>query len=62
MDLVTVVLVLVVVGVLLWLINAFISMPHALKSVLNTFVVIGVVVWLLYIFGYLQRLPNFRPR
>jgi hypothetical protein len=62
MDLVSVVLVLVVVGVLLWLINAFIAMPYGLRSILNAFVVIGLVIWLLYVFGLIHRLPNYRPR
>jgi hypothetical protein len=62
MDLASVVLVLVVVGVLLWLINAFIPMPYSLRSILNAFVVIGLVIWLLYVFGLIHRLPNYRPR
>jgi hypothetical protein len=51
MSLISVVLTLIVVGVLLWLINTFIPMQAAIKSILNAVVVIAVVIWLLYAFG-----------
>ena len=51
MSLISVVLTLIVVGVLLWLINTFIPMQAAIKSILNAVVVIAVIIWLLYAFG-----------
>jgi len=51
MSLLTVVIVLVVVGVLLWLINAYIPMDRKIKNILNILVVIVVVIWLLKAFG-----------
>lgn len=51
MSLLTVVIVLIVVGVLLWLINAYIPMDRKIKNILNIVVVIGVVIWLLKAFG-----------
>lgn len=51
MPLVQVVLVLIVVGVLLWLINRFIPMAGAIKTILNVVVVIVVILWLLNLFG-----------
>lgn len=51
MSLVSVVVTLVIVGVFLWLINAFIPMQSTIKSILNLVVVIAVVLWLLYGFG-----------
>jgi hypothetical protein len=51
MPLLTVVMVLIVVGVVLWLINRFIPMQGTIKSILNAVVVIAVVLWLLNIFG-----------
>ena len=60
MPLITVVVVLIVVGVLLWLINRFIPMDHMIKSILNAVVVIAVVVWLLSAFGVLGSLSNIR--
>ena len=53
MSLLTVVIVLIVVGVLLWLINAYIPMDSKIKNILNIVVVIGVVIWLLRAFGVL---------
>jgi hypothetical protein len=58
MPLVTVVVVLIVVGVLLWLVNAYIPMDSKIKSILNAVVVIAVVLWLLQVFGLLSSLTN----
>jgi hypothetical protein len=54
MPLLQVVLTLIVVGVLLWLVNRFIPMQGAIKSILNAVVVIAVVLWLLNLFGLFQ--------
>jgi hypothetical protein len=62
MDLLSVVLVLVVVGVLLWLINTYVPMQPTIKSILNAVVIIVVVLWLLRAFGLLDALPTFRTR
>lgn len=51
MPLVNVVITLIVVGVLLWLVNAYIPMDGKIKSILNVVVVIAVVIWLLQVFG-----------
>jgi hypothetical protein len=55
MSLITVVVTLIVVGVLLWLVNAYIPMDGKIKGILNAVVVIAVVIWLLYAFGILDR-------
>ena len=60
MSLITVVLVLVVVGVILWLINTYIPMDRKIKNILNVVVVIIVVLWLLKAFGLLDFLGNVR--
>lgn len=51
MPILTILLVLIVVGVLLWLVNAYIPMQRSIKSILNAVVVIVVVIWLLKAFG-----------
>jgi hypothetical protein len=56
--LIHVVLVLIVVGVVLWLINAFIPMARPIKSILNAVVIIAVVLWLLSAFGVIGSLPG----
>jgi hypothetical protein len=58
MPLLQVVLVLVVVGVLLWMINAFIPMQRTIKSILNAVVVICVVLWLLNVFGLFHSMSR----
>jgi hypothetical protein len=60
MPLINLVVVLIVVGVLLWLVNAYIPMDRKIKNILNIVVVIAVVVWLLQAFGLLQSLDSIR--
>jgi hypothetical protein len=55
MPLINLIITLVVVGVLLWLVNAYIPMDGKIKKILNIVVVICVVVWLLYAFGILHH-------
>jgi hypothetical protein len=56
MSLISLVVVLIVVGVLLWLVNTYIPMDGKIKSILNAVVVIAVVIWLLQVFGLLGSL------
>jgi hypothetical protein len=56
MPLIQLVVVLIVVGVLLWLVNAYIPMQARIKQILNIVVVIAVVLWLLSVFGVFQYL------
>ena len=51
MDLFTIVIVLIVVGILLWLVNEYIPMDAKIKKILNIVTVILVVLWLLRAFG-----------
>jgi len=60
MSLITVVIVLVVVGVVLWLINTYIPMQSTIKKILNAVVVIVVILWLLNAFGLLEGLDKIR--
>jgi hypothetical protein len=55
MPLVTVVLTLIIVGVVLWLINTYIPMQAAIKSIINIIVVVAVVLWVLYGFGIITH-------
>ena len=58
MTLVSIVVVLVVVGLLLWLINTYIPMAGGIKSVLNVVVFIVVAIWLLQGFGLVGNIPG----
>ena len=58
MGLIEIILVIVAVGVVMWLINAFIPMPGAIKTILNVLVVILLIIWLLQIFGVISPIIN----
>lgn len=60
MSLITLVLVLVVVGVVLWLINSYIPMQATIKKILNVVVIVIVVLWLLGVFGIIDSLDTIR--
>lgn len=54
MSLITVIVVLIIVGVVLGIINAYIPMARSIKSILNAVVIIAVILWLLSVFGLLS--------
>ncbi|MDZ4824724.1 MAG: Thivi_2564 family membrane protein [Flavobacteriales bacterium] len=58
MPLLNVLLILIVVGVLLYLVNAYIPMDAKIKNILNIVVVIAVIIWLLKVFGLFSSLAN----
>ena len=60
MPLINLVLTLIVVGVALWLINRFIPMASAIKTILNIVVVVAVAVWVLKAVGMWGTVTNFR--
>ena len=60
MSLITVLIVLVVVGVLLYLINAVVPIDPKIKAIINWVVVIFVIIWLLKAFGLLASLGSVR--
>jgi hypothetical protein len=63
MTLVQIAVVLVVIGVVMWLVNTYIPMMGAMKSLLNLVVIVVVVIWLLQIFGLIGPIPGVRiPR
>jgi hypothetical protein len=51
MSIITVILVLIVVGVLMWLINSYIPMARPIKTLLNVVVLLILILWLLQVFG-----------
>jgi hypothetical protein len=58
MDIVTLMLVIVFVGVVLYCINRFIPMDANIKQILNIVVIVALVVWLLNVFGVFARLAT----
>jgi len=60
MPVLTIIIVLVVAGVILWLVNRYIPMQRTIKNILNVVVVIIIVIWLLSVFGVLSHLQHMR--
>jgi hypothetical protein len=60
MSLVNVVLVLIVVGVLLWLVNAYIPMESTIKKIMNIVVIVAIILWILSLFGVFGNLSAIR--
>lgn len=58
MPVLTILIVLIVAGVVLWLVNTYIPMDRQIKKILNIVVVIVVIIWLLRIFGVLDFLKD----
>lgn len=55
MSLLTIIIVLVVVGLVLYLINKYVPMDGKIKTILNWAVVIIVIIWLLKVLGIFGR-------
>lgn len=60
MPILTLIIVLVVIGVILWLVNTYIPMQANIKQILNIVIVIAVVLWLLSVFGILPDINALR--
>jgi hypothetical protein len=60
MSILTILVVIVVVGILLWAVNSFLPMDGKVKSILNAVVVILLVLWLLQAFGLIDALRGAR--
>jgi hypothetical protein len=61
MPLISLVLVLIIIGILLWLINNYIPMDGKIKKIINIVVVVAVILWILGLFvGGLGGLENIR--
>ena len=54
MPILTILIVLIVAGVVLWLVNTYIPMDRKIRNILNAVVVIVIVLWLLKAFGILD--------
>jgi len=59
-PIVHIVLILVVVGLVMWLINTYIPMAGAIKSLLNVVVFAVTLIWILQTFGLIGAIPGFR--
>jgi hypothetical protein len=63
MSLANIVVVLVVTGLVMWLINTYIPMANAIKSLLNVIVFVVVLIWVLQGVGIIGPISGFNmPR
>lgn len=60
MPILTILLVILIAGVLLWLVNTYVPMDRKIKSIFNAVVVIILIIWLLDVFGVINMLNNVR--
>jgi hypothetical protein len=60
MNLLQLIVVLVVVGVVMWAVNAYIPMQDGIKRLLNVAVVVIVALWLLSMVFHLGGLSSIR--
>ena len=60
MSLVSLIVVLVVLGVIMYMVNKYIPMESNIKNILNVAVVVFLLLWLLQAFGLLSGLENIR--
>lgn len=60
MSLITLVVLLIIIGVLLWVVNTQIPMDATIKKIINIVVIIVVCLWLLSVFGILPDLNAVR--
>lgn len=54
MPILTIIVVLVVIGFLLWLINTYVPMASPIKTILNIVVIVTVILWLLSVLGIIH--------
>jgi len=57
MDLISVLIGLVIVGVLLWLVETFIPIAPPIKRLIEVVLVLVLVIWLLRVFGVIAHVP-----
>lgn len=60
MSFIQLVLVLIVIGFVMWLINAYIPLEGTIKKILNIVVAIMVILFVLDAFGIIGILPGIR--
>jgi len=60
MPLLNLVVILIIVGIGLYLVNAYIPMASSIKSILNVVVVIAVCIWVLQATGLWGNVTSFR--
>ncbi len=60
MSLLSLIVVLVIIGILMYLINAFIPMDANIKRILNVAVIVFLVIWMMTAFGLMEPLSTIK--
>ena len=60
MSLMNIVVILVVAGLIMWLINTYIPMAAAIKSLLNIVVFVVLLIWVLQVLGIIGSVAGMR--
>jgi hypothetical protein len=60
MPILTILLIIIIVGVLLWLANTYLPMDATIKKILNIVVIILLVIWLLKVLGAFTYLGHIK--
>jgi hypothetical protein len=60
MDLISILIVLVIVGVCLYLLETYVPLSPPIKTVIRVVVVLVLILWLLRAFGITGNLPSLR--
>lgn len=53
-GLINLIILFIITGILMWIVNAYIPMPRAIKSLLNLLVMIVLIIWVLEFFGLIR--------
>lgn len=59
-NMVQIIVTLIVVGVIMWLVNKYIPMDGAIKTILNVVVVVLVIIWLLQRLGLMGYINDIK--
>jgi len=60
MSLVNIAVILVVAGLVMWLINTYVPMAGAIKSLLNVVVFVVLLIWVLQTFGMIGSIHGLK--
>jgi hypothetical protein len=58
MPILTVLLVLICIGLLLWAVNKYVPMAASIKNIFNVVAIVLTIIWLLKVFGVFAYLQN----
>lgn len=61
MPILTILIVLIAIGIILWLINNYLPLDATIKKIINIVVIIATIIWLFKVFGLWAYLSQATP-